>query len=515
MSRYLLAAAAVAGAAGIAMPARAWSPIASSRPTWRGPAPYSLHHAGSEDLGGYDATLPIVRQGFDDWARLECSALRTDFRGSTTAVPFQSGSNVVGWIERNWIDDPNAIGITGPSWGAGGHIVDAQMAMNGVHFTWITGPGSGNRVNAYSIVLHEAGHYFGLGHSSDPDATMYYAYGGGVSSLNADDERGICTLYPGGGGGPIDGGGTPPPPGPGPGPDPGPPEPPSGGTTCARCTSDAACSGGRCLRYPDGNGYCGARCSSDADCGGDRCEAASDGSRVCVRRDASGRADCSASAPTPPPEPPSEPPPSEPPPSEPECRTHGDCGPGERCDPESGRCVLAPQGRLGDPCTSGGECVSGLCAEDLERGGAFCTELCSDAMPCPAGFSCEDAGGGQGACRPVLAGLGASCRAPSDCASGLCAETADGRRFCTRTCTDSMPCPGRFDCVPLDDGATSVCAPGAGAGPPGRGSVLRGQSCALHASGRDHRTAGGWLALVLGALVVRRASRGIRTGRGG
>ena len=119
----------------ISAPAQAWSPIGGGNPHWAEAAPYSLHMAGSDDLGGYDATLPIVRQGFDDWGRVECSALRTDFQGPTTGVPFSSGSNVVGWIERSWIDDPNAIGITGPSWGSGGRISDAQMAMNGVDFT--------------------------------------------------------------------------------------------------------------------------------------------------------------------------------------------------------------------------------------------------------------------------------------------------------------------------------------------------------------------------------------------
>lgn len=59
--------------------------------------------------------------------------------------------------------------------------------MNGVDFTWITGSGSGSSVNTYSIVLHEAGHYDGLDHSSDRATIMYFAYSGGIGAIGADD----------------------------------------------------------------------------------------------------------------------------------------------------------------------------------------------------------------------------------------------------------------------------------------------------------------------------------------
>ena len=94
----------------VASGAHAWTPIAGSQPTWNDTAPYSLHQAGSDDLGGYDATLAIVRDGMDDWTRVSCSSLHTSFEGSTTGVPFSSGSNVVGWIESGWIDSSSANG---------------------------------------------------------------------------------------------------------------------------------------------------------------------------------------------------------------------------------------------------------------------------------------------------------------------------------------------------------------------------------------------------------------------
>lgn len=484
----------------LASTAHAWTPIASSRPTWSGPAPYSLHEAGSVDLGGYDATLTIVRQGMDDWTRVSCSALHTSFEGSTSSVPFRSGSNVVGWIESSWIDDPNAIGITGPSWGGSGAIVDAQMAMNGVNFTWTTDPGSGSRVNAYSITLHEAGHYYGLGHSSDGSATMYYAYSGGVSNLNSDDETGICALYPGGGGGTSPDGGTEPDPG---------PEPDPGGTAmfCEACTSDASCAGAgtRCLRYPDGALYCGQTCGSDAECDNGTCEMISDGSRQCIRRDTSGSPNCAA-APAPDPGP--EPDPDggvDPRPPEDTCGSDADCGPTEVCDTDAGVCVTRPGAGLGDPCTTNDMCTSGLCAIDDGAGDSFCTQLCDAATPCPSGFECASVEGGSSACRPTMAGLGEACTGPGDCLSNMCAESANGR-FCTRTCGSAMACPAGFECLATEGGGTSVCVEGAGGGslgPGGATSMGLVGGCSA-APGRAPTPAAWLLALSLAVLAARR-----------
>lgn len=385
--------------------ASAWTSVSPGlNPAWPGPAPYAINQNGSVDLGGFAATEAEVRRAIEDWTRVSCSGLEVSYRGSTSAVPGPGASAVIGWIESGWVDEPNAIGVTSPAWNGSGDLVNAWMAMNGVNFTWTTGAGSGSRVNTYSIALHEGGHYMGLGHSADPNAAMYFAYSGGISALEADDETGICTLYPGGGGGVTDctttgcptgqvcesgtcvdagGGGT--------------------GGVCDSCTSDAACGGGGlCLRYPDGRGYCGASCGSDADCGGsnESCEMVSDGSFQCVRRDASGAGTCAIGPGDPvggggtPPDPGTTPPdPSA------ECTTSRDCPSGTRCD-ASGTCIAVATGAVGDACTTSDDCVSGLCAVDSVRDETYCTALCDETSPCPGGFSCVSAGSGMRACQP-------------------------------------------------------------------------------------------------------------------
>ncbi|MEQ8453929.1 MAG: matrixin family metalloprotease [Sandaracinaceae bacterium] len=486
----------------VTSPAHAWAPLTSSRPTWDDAhVAWSLHDRGSDDLD-FATVQTDVRRGMEDWTRVSCTGFSTTYEGTTSTAPRGGdGQFIVGWVESGWSHSSSAIGVTGTRF-TSSRLVEADMEMNGVHFTWTTDPGSGSRVNLYSIALHEGGHFFGLGHSSDRGAAMYFAYSGGVSTLGADDEAGICALYPGSGGGAtdcattgcpsgercVDGSCTP-----------DTPPAPGGDAVCAPCLENADCggSGDYCLGYPDGNGYCGAACASAADCGGgERCSTLSNGARQCVRF-VDGGASCGGAAPPP----------------APECAVDADCGAGERC--AAGSCVPSGAG-LGDPCArhddcGAGACLAGVCTQSCDWPGGACpdgfycdggaTGACgpgaclpgragpgADGDPCGAhtdcgslhcfagrcGTACDPStvgacpGGGicqvgelacRGACG-VTGSLGDPCAGNPDCASGLCASR-DGDGFCTEICDPSSPCGPGFRCVA--DGAVSVCVPDGGA----------------------------------------------------
>ncbi|MBX3270023.1 MAG: matrixin family metalloprotease [Sandaracinaceae bacterium] len=419
-AKRLLVAASLAAALSAPAPSLGWSPITSTSPVWSGAVPYYLNNDGSPDLGGFSGTEPHVRQGMDDWTRVSCTSLTTSYRGGTSRRPGSyEGTSTIGWTESGWRHGSGAIGVTGPSW-RGRTIVEADMDMNGVNYTWITGSGRGGNVNAYSIILHEGGHYYGLGHSEDRTAAMYYAYQGGISRLGTDDQNGICALYPGGGTDCTTTGC------------------PSGqecvsgrcqammgdGTICSPCTADSDCGGSAdlCLGYPDGRQYCGRACSSDADCSGDRCLSTSGGIRQCGRVSGT-QVSCTAAAPG--------------------CTRDTDCPSGQICS--SGRCAPGMGAALGAPCAESNECASGIC-----RGGS-CSATCNWADPtgsCPGGFYCQsdpsscDTGycvGGS----PGSGALGASCGADTDCASALC---ANGR--CSSPCIPggTLGCPSGFAC---------------------------------------------------------------------
>jgi len=488
-----------------ASPALAWAPLTPSRPVWSTAVPYELNAAGTPDLGGFAATEAEVRRGMDDWSEPSCSGLTTAYGGSTTRRPSTyDGHSTIGWIESGWPFDSNAIGVTQPQFSSS-RIMEADMSMNGVNFTWITGSGSGSNVNTYSIVLHEGGHYVGLDHSSERSAIMYFAYSGGIGMMGSDDTAGVCALYPGGGGG-----GTP---------DcttagcPSgydcvsgmcvPSAPPSGmGAMCAACSSGADCGNGVCLRYPDGGAYCGADCTTSSDCSaGDRCVSVSGAGGQCVRGP-EGSETCAAAPPS-------------------GCTSDAQCAAGERCNTASGDCEPAPMpggAALGASCAVGTECASGLCVAGR------CSQSCNwlDTTSCPGGFYCNgmatgtcdeglcvagSAGGGalgaacgastdcqsllcdHGICTtPCIPGgavgcaagyacqagtsagcgscqqaglIGDVCTTNADCLSGLCAMQG-GSSFCTSLCDASSPCPSGLDCAAIDEG-TSVCIPGEGA----------------------------------------------------
>jgi hypothetical protein len=80
-----------------------------------------------------------------------------------------------------------------------GDIYDADMEINGEQPLSTTDIVDPNAYDLQSIITHEAGHFLGLGHSLDPDATMWAQYSTGNDSfrdLSPDDVDAICTVYP-------------------------------------------------------------------------------------------------------------------------------------------------------------------------------------------------------------------------------------------------------------------------------------------------------------------------------
>jgi len=82
-----------------------------------------------------------------------------------------------------------------------GEIVDADMLINAGGYEFFAGetPVAG-KVDLLATLTHEAGHFFGLDHSEDPNATMFatYTQGGDPTAariLADDDIDGICALY--------------------------------------------------------------------------------------------------------------------------------------------------------------------------------------------------------------------------------------------------------------------------------------------------------------------------------
>ncbi len=169
------------------------------------PVAYSLG-TPSEDMG-IDVSETEVRRAVEIWTMPACSGLRVQYAGRTDQKP-ASGNGVIAWVEQGW---PNGNGVIGTTTSRiGGSCLQSHMILNGQDFTWATAaPAKTKQVNTFSIVGHEAGHFFGLGHSMVKESIMWASYSGGIKMLTDDDVQGICQLYPVNGAAVLDGGAPP------------------------------------------------------------------------------------------------------------------------------------------------------------------------------------------------------------------------------------------------------------------------------------------------------------------
>ena len=87
--------------------------------------------------------------------------------------------------------------------GDSGEIVDADMLVNdgGFNFSDSEEAPADGRVDLRSVVTHEVGHFFGMDHSADVEATMYPDYSKSsdgptaARTLAQDDIDGVCADY--------------------------------------------------------------------------------------------------------------------------------------------------------------------------------------------------------------------------------------------------------------------------------------------------------------------------------
>ncbi len=123
--------------------------------------------------------------------------LYRDGSGNVNAMMF-----VADWGDREY--DPAAFAVT-TVWHrrSTGEILDVDMEINERQGPFTICPPEGcpgmERVDLENVVTHELGHYFGLAHSADPEATMYASAGAGETlkrDLADDDIAGICEIYP-------------------------------------------------------------------------------------------------------------------------------------------------------------------------------------------------------------------------------------------------------------------------------------------------------------------------------
>lgn len=172
---------------------------------------YSIQENASPRAGLDLATATrMVAEAFDQWRAANCGVATADLQFEDLGPVScdeqrynQKGGNQNAIIFRDdswpYAGGRNTLALTTVTYNLDtGEIYDADMEINSYSVDLTFGSDQIG-FDLQSILTHEAGHFLGLSHSTDPEATMYEDYKHGstfLRSLNTDDVEAICAAYP-------------------------------------------------------------------------------------------------------------------------------------------------------------------------------------------------------------------------------------------------------------------------------------------------------------------------------
>ena len=166
---------------------------------------FSVESTGSPALGlGYADLVPVVENAFALWPQAACGGgmpaiAVISLGGLTCDVPEYNGTgpnaNGVIFQDESWPYGQEVIGLTKVAFNTKtGEIRGADMQINTLDYA-----GEFTPEGLSYTIAHESGHFFGLAHSRELGALMYFQSSAATTvppALTADDIAGICTIYP-------------------------------------------------------------------------------------------------------------------------------------------------------------------------------------------------------------------------------------------------------------------------------------------------------------------------------
>lgn len=189
-----------------ATPANCGIPLAWPKPC----VGYSIQEGASAQLS-LEQTEAIFEQAFAPWTQADCGGggtprIQVSYAGPVACDKHEynqdkGNANVIMYRDDAWphSGEYSTLALTTVTYNLdNGDIYDADMEINSANVQFTTGDVD-VQFDLLSVVTHEAGHFLGLSHSFDIEATMnpgYMPSSVNLRDLTADDIAGICAAYP-------------------------------------------------------------------------------------------------------------------------------------------------------------------------------------------------------------------------------------------------------------------------------------------------------------------------------
>ncbi len=153
-----------------------------------------------------------IEKSFRQWATLKCDGEATPFEltfGGTVsgrevgylqdAGP-SGNENLVIWVPAGWAHGKKVLALTSLTYDTkSGEIVDGDLELNDADYEFTLDAAlDKTAIDLRNTVTHEAGHFLGLDHSLESEATMFNTAPPGEilkRDLLEDDVNGYCALY--------------------------------------------------------------------------------------------------------------------------------------------------------------------------------------------------------------------------------------------------------------------------------------------------------------------------------
>jgi hypothetical protein len=153
------------------------------------------------DNGLQDDFLAAIRRAANTWTYAAEADVTFIYAGSTTStkVGFNAANEIVfvndGLVDSAGNSRPLATAIV---FYMNSTIIETDIKINDAYAWDAAGSLSETEFDLQSVVLHELGHWLGLGHDEDEQAVMYAAMATGTvkRALFENDLQGIAALYP-------------------------------------------------------------------------------------------------------------------------------------------------------------------------------------------------------------------------------------------------------------------------------------------------------------------------------